>query len=340
MTLATLLIVALLVQTPAGWEATYQRGQQLVLDHKTADAIKLFEAAVKASPGFDGADYTLADTHYMAALEAAMKGPSQDAVKRQHLEAAALHFKRAAELKGVTLQLAVGQLMRLYGEDDLNRPNEVITFARQYVQLSPSSPMGHITLARALNATGQEAAATAAFLGARTAVGADDSLLLAIAILDYVVQTKAGSTADIKALLDYAEAAIDRGLKEDPKDRRLIVARGASALFRAQRETDPARKRVFDAEASRQMERLHELSGPPAATLAFPELPATAATAGSTRIPAAHTQAQGMMSRKQFTAAAGAYEQFVRSNQSSFRRITFECKHCCSPISARRSLRV
>ena len=40
--------------------------------------------------------------------------------------------------------------MRVYGEDELNRPSEVIPFAKQYIQIDPASPIGHITLARAL----------------------------------------------------------------------------------------------------------------------------------------------------------------------------------------------
>jgi len=125
MPFATWVVVALLVQAPAGWDATYVRGQQLVLDKKTADAIKLFESVVKASPAFDGAHYALAEAHHMAGLEAILLGPSHDAAKRQHLEAAAKHFRLAADRKGEYLQLAVGNLMRLYGEDELNQPKEL-----------------------------------------------------------------------------------------------------------------------------------------------------------------------------------------------------------------------
>jgi tetratricopeptide (TPR) repeat protein len=311
MPLATLVVVALLLQAPAGWDATYLRGQQLMLDKKTADAIKLFESVVKASPTFDGAHYALGDAHHMLGLEAILRGPSQDAAKRRHLEAAAKHFRLAADRKGEYQQLAVGNLMRLYGEDELNQPEEVVIFARQYIQLSPTSSIGHITLARALKATGREAAATAAFLQARSAVPAADALLLATTMVDYAVQTKAASTADLKAMLDYADTIVDRGLKEYPKDRQLIVTKGASALFRAQRlETDPARKRASDAEASRMMDRLFELRDKtPVATPAAP--PGFAEPDGYA---AARTQAEGMMSRKQFSAAAGVYEKFVKSN--------------------------
>lgn len=316
MPLPTLLVVALFMQAPAGWDATYLRAQQLMLDNKIADAIKLFESVVKAAPAFDDARYALADAHRGAAREAAMGGPSQDAAKRQHLEAAATHCRQVAERKGDYQQLAVGNLMNLYGEDELNQPSEVVRFARKYIQLSPSSPFGHITLARALSATGQKAAATTAFLSARMAVPATDSEILAVAIVNYVVQTQAGSTADLKTLLDYSDGPIERGLKNDPKDRTLIMAKGASALFRAQRlEADPARKRALEAEASRQMDRLHELSGPPAETLAFPDLPPPPPPPpGRAEYLAAHARAEGLMSRKQYSAAAGVYEKFAKSH--------------------------
>ena len=311
MFLTILLVVLVFMQAPATWEATYQRGQQLLLDRKTADAIKLFEGAVKASPGFDGAHYALADAHRMAALDAAIGGPSQDAARRRHLEAAAAHYRRAAERKGDYRQLAVGQLMNVYGKDDLDQPNEVVTFARQYVELSPSSPVGHIMLARALTATGQEAGATTALLRARTAVPPDESRLLAVSIVDHVVESAATPTADLKALLDYADGVIDRELKADPRDRGLIMAKGATALLRAQRlETDPARKRALEAESSRQLDRLRELNAArPSPAPAEPVLPTE--PAGYT---AARSRAEGMVSRKQFSEAAGVYETFVKSH--------------------------
>jgi tetratricopeptide (TPR) repeat protein len=189
--LASLIVIP---QAPAGWDATYQRVAKLVLDHKTAEAIAVLETVLKTSPGFDAARYELADTQRMLALEAALKGPSQEPAKRREFERAAANYRRVAQGTSEYKQLAVGKLLLIYGPDELNRPAEVIPFARQYIEISPQSAMGHVTLANALAATGQEQAATAALLAARTAVRVGDAPLLATMVIDYVLKTKTSST--------------------------------------------------------------------------------------------------------------------------------------------------
>ena len=90
-----------------------------------------------------------------------MKGPSQDATKRRQFERAAANYRRLVDRAGEYRQVALGKLMLVYGDDELNRPADLVSVARQYVQVSPASPIGHVTLAKALLATGQEPAATA-----------------------------------------------------------------------------------------------------------------------------------------------------------------------------------
>ncbi|MGH9386312.1 MAG: hypothetical protein ACRD2N_18710 [Vicinamibacterales bacterium] len=133
------LALMLSLQTPAAWDATYQRVQRLILDHKIADAIVVLEGVLTSSPGFEPARYELAEAHRMLALEAALKGPSQEATKRRELERAAADYRRVAEGMGQYQQLAIGRLLMVDGEDELNRPAEAIPFARQYVQISPGS---------------------------------------------------------------------------------------------------------------------------------------------------------------------------------------------------------
>ena len=69
------LILTLSLQAPAGWDATYLRVQQLVLDRKTTEAIAILEGVLKSSPGFDPARYELADIHRTLAMEAALQQP-------------------------------------------------------------------------------------------------------------------------------------------------------------------------------------------------------------------------------------------------------------------------
>ena len=310
------------LQTPAGWDAAYQRVQRLVLDHKTADAIVVLEGVLKSSPGFDPARYELANTHRLLALEAALKGPAGEAAGRREFERAAAHYRVVAGGTSQYKALAIGKLLIVYGPDELNRPAQVISFARQYVQLSPESAMGHVSLANALTATGQEAAATAALLAARTAVRTDDAPLLATMIVDYVLKTKTSSTGDLKALVDWADGILDRLLGKSPADRQLLLTKAASASFRADRlETDPARKRALKAEADRAFSRFEDANPnragvPPAPSAADfaslpPPPPPPPMPAGFQK---AMADADTLVTGKQYAAAAAVWETLIKSN--------------------------
>ena len=323
-----LVIIALVVslQAPAGWDAAYQRVLQLMLDDKTADAILVLEGVLKSSPGFDPARYELAGAHRMLALGAALKGPSQEATKRRELGLAAVEYRRIAEGTSQYKPLAIVQLLMVYGEDELDRPNEVISFARQYVQIDPGSATGHVALANALTASGQEAAATAAFLAARTRVRTDDAPLLATVIVEYVHKAKASSTADLKALVDWADGVLDRLLRDAPNDRKLLLTKAASASFRADRlETDPARKRALKAEADRAFSRFENANPdrsavpppPPSATdlasIPPPPPPPPPPSAMPPGFVSAMADAHNLMTAKRYTDAAAVLEKLIRS---------------------------
>ena len=316
----TLLILALAIQEPAGWDATYQRGRQLLLDGKVAQAITLYEGAIKTYPTFDGAHFALAEAHRRAALEAELKGPAQTTARRQHLELAATHYRHAADRRGDYRQNAVGYLMTVLGPDELDRPNDVVPVARDYIEISPNSHIGYIALAQALSATGQEAAATSTFLRARTAIRPEGAGFFATTIIEYVIGTKTAAPADLKVLLEYAEGIVERELKEDPSSRAMITAKAAAASYRSQRlETDPARKRAAKAEADRLMDRLFALSRanatpePPPANLKVPAPPPVPPPPPPGYLEA-DKNAHDLLDRKQFAAAAAIYEKFIKSD--------------------------
>jgi tetratricopeptide (TPR) repeat protein len=323
LSVAIALVIGL--QTPAGWDAAFQRAQRLILDNKTADAIVVLEGVLKASPGFDPARYEIAEAHRMLALELALKGPSQDATKRREFELAAAAYRRVAVGTSEYKQLAVGRLLMVYGEDELNRPAEVVTFARQYVRISPGSAIGHAALAHALVATGREPAATAALLAARTAVRADDTQLLATVIVDYVLKAKTSSTTDLKALVDWADATLDRLLRDAPNDRKLLLTKAASALFRADHlETNPARKRALKAEADRAFGRFEDAnpdrggvpSAPSSSALASvppPPPPPQPPSAMPPGFVSAMAEADNLFAAKRYTDAAAAWEKLIQA---------------------------
>jgi tetratricopeptide (TPR) repeat protein len=311
------------LQSPAGWDSTYQRVQQLILEHKTADAIVVLEGVLRSSPGFDPARYELANVHRTLALEAALKGPSQALTSRRELELAAAGYRRVAEGTSQYKQLAIGRLLMLYGADELDRPADVIPLARQYVKISPGSAIGHVALANALTATGQEPTATAALLAARTAVAPDDAQLLATVIVAYVHKAKTSSPADLKALVDWADGTLDRLLRDAPSDRQLLLTKAASASFRADRlETDPARKLALKAEADLAFSRFQDanpdrgsVSSPPtSAALASVPPPPPPPPPMPRGFDTAMSEADRLIAGKRYTEAAAVWEKLIRSN--------------------------
>jgi len=102
-------------QTPAGWDAAYQRAAQLILDHKTSDAIAIYQRIVRQAPDFQPARYELADALRLRALENILRNGSA-AARRQDFEQAETHFRFVRDHGGEYRPLAVMKLVSLYGE--------------------------------------------------------------------------------------------------------------------------------------------------------------------------------------------------------------------------------
>lgn len=319
---AILLVLATSLQAPPRWEATAQRAAQLVSEGRIADAVSVLEGVLKSSPNFDPARYELADAQRLLALEAALKGPAQQAIALREFERAAGNYRRVAEGSSEYKQLAIMKLISVYAPDELDRPADLVTFARQYVLISPESAVAHIKLATALLATGREAAATRVFITARTAIRTEDRKLLATSIVEYVLKATTSPVTDLKTLTDWADGVIEGLLRESPKDRDLLLTRSASASFRADRlETDPSRKKARKAEADRWFERFRE-ANPSRDALPnlpspaeFPELPPPPPPPPPMPSEFQQAVAEGLslMRRKDYVAAAGLFEKLIKS---------------------------
>jgi tetratricopeptide (TPR) repeat protein len=313
--LPALVAIMAFSQAPAGWNETDRQGRQLMLAGKAADAITLFERAVNGMPNFEGAHYALADAHRFLGIELATKGPSQATERRRHLELAATQYRWVAERGTQYRQLAAGQLMNLYGADELNRPREAIPFARLYLELSPSSVMGHAGLARLLRTTGDAKGATAVLLAARGVVASDDRPALATSMVDHVINTPDVPPADVRALLDYAGPVLDAAIALEPDNRRLVLTKAAVPKLRAERvERDPAIQKALQAESDRIFDRFQALNpdrGKAVETARTPDPPADPEPPG---YKAARDAADALYQRKEYPQAAAIYEKFVKSH--------------------------
>ena len=142
-------------------------------------------------------------------------------------------------------------------------------------------------------------------------------------IVDYVHKATTSSTADLKALVDWADGTLNRLLRDAPNDRKLLLTKAASASFRADRlETDPARKRALKAEADRAFSRFVDANPdrggvPPAPTAAaFASLPPPPPPPPPMPrgFESAMAEADKLIAAKRYTAAAAVWEGLIRSN--------------------------
>lgn len=179
--------------------------------------------------------------------------------------------------------------------------------------------MGHAKLARLLRNTEEAPAATAALLAARGAVASDDRTLLAMSIIDHVINTPDAPSADVRALLDYAEPALDAAVAIEPDNRTLVLTRAGALKLRADRvESDPAVGKALHAESDRLFERFRALNperlrATDTAVSRTPDPPAAPPEAPP-GYGAARDEAEALYGRKEYPQAAAIYGQFVKSH--------------------------
>jgi hypothetical protein len=311
-------------QEPAGWEQTWQRAATLMTGGKAAEAIALLEPVVAKAPAFEAAEYELGRAHEFRAGEFVMANTPDDPARRRHLEQAARLYQRVADRNGQYRLPALGWLMWIYDEDDLDKPVERAVAARDYIAMSPRSALGYVARAAALRAAGQHDAAWAVLDTARAAVEPGDAGSLTRAILLHLTEalpfvtaggTPAGTAPkELARLLDYADATLARELAENASDRGAILAKAASLSLRAQRlERDPAKRKALEAEAEALLGRNRAASAA-SAPLAF----ATPAAPAGDPTPAGYYEAAArattLVERKQFAEAMAIYDGFIASH--------------------------
>jgi hypothetical protein len=326
----SILVMSMLVldaQAPAGWDDTFRQAAQLMTDGKAAQAITLLERAVAQAPGFEGAEYELARAHQFRADELSVEHPSLDAMRRRHLEQAAKVYRQVADRKGQYRQPALGWLLMVYDEDELDLPVARAAAAREYIAMDARSVMGHAALAAALRKTGRDTAAWSALDATCTAVSPNEASSLARAILTQLTtasfaaapsqsgsETSPVAPKELARLLDCVDRAVDRELAGHASDRGAIVAKGAALTMRAQwLERDPTRRKALEAEADALLARLRALnaSEPTPKTAARESEQAPLPPTGFTE---ALTKAEALVERKQYKEAAAIYETFRASH--------------------------
>jgi len=258
-----LVLLVSLTQTPAGWENTSTKGAELILQGKASEAVTLFEKVVRTSPDFADGHLRLADAHVAVAESIKDRGASQAAARRQHLETAATHYKRAIELGSVREVIAKKSLVDLYRKDGLNQLDEAEKYARQLLGVRPQSVVWHHLLAEVLIDERRYDEAATVLHKAVPQVDEKDRALLAMTMIDAMIKTPEITGASARTLAEDSLAIVDRALKAPSPDRQLYAVRSGALKMLADRvEQNPAKKKALLADSDLAFDKFRELAGP------------------------------------------------------------------------------
>jgi hypothetical protein len=239
---------------PEGWNELNGEALRLFTEGQKAESTALLESFVESHPDFADAHFALAANHEFIALD--MKDdPAQVSERKQHLEAAVAHYDRFRTLSSEPEDRgqASNLLIDLYGPDGLNRMDEAVAVARQYIIERPTNPAGHAKLARMLRWQGSHELGTAVLLEAlqRFPPGERDSQLND-ELVAHVQETPQMSREDAERLLGEALSDAERQIGV-PSTRGLGLLLKSRALRAAARriEQNPDRQRELEAEYER-----------------------------------------------------------------------------------------
>lgn len=255
--LASVLLLGL--QAQAGWEGERTKALQLRLDNRTADAVKVLEAAATRYPQQAGVHYELADA-LLEQVHADSLGTSPPADRPARLERVATHFRRAMALDPQYRQVAAARLVSVYEEDDFKRPQEVERLSRDLMAMDPGSSVWPIKLAHGLAEQQRCSEAARVLMAARRTVDPDRRLLLGMAMPELVLKCDDMPLADARPLLEAAEAIAAEILKTTPDDRDVVMLQTAAVTALASKLPDGPEKTALEKRGSEAMDRFMALN--------------------------------------------------------------------------------
>lgn len=246
-------------QGQAGWEAERAKALQLGLDNKTADAVKVLEAAVTRYPAQADAHYELADA-LLEQVYADSVAATPPANRAPRLERVATHFRRAMALDAQYRQVASVKLVKLYEEEDFQRPREVERLARDLMTMDPASGVWAIKLAHSLAAQARCGEGARVLVAARARIERDRRLLLGMAMPDLLLKCDGLPLADARPLPEAAESIAADVLKTTPDDRDAVMLQGAALTALASRLPEGPDRKAAEARSSALMDRFMDMN--------------------------------------------------------------------------------
>jgi tetratricopeptide (TPR) repeat protein len=262
------LVVTLAVspaQSPQEIEALQKQVLQHLMENKPAAAIPLLDKALAKYPDSHDVHSLLAGAHEGAAE--ALEGIAADAERRrEHLRAAARHYRRTLELTHVNRASHLHSLAEIHLKSGLNDLAEAERHARRLATDHPTLRSGHGILIRALGEAGRPDDAVAAIAAARKALPPEEHVhVMADALLAVDDMEKSALRVVLAQALRIADAAI----ATSGTDWRMPMFKATILQMQADHtEVDPQRRAALRAESERLSEKARAMnrarSQPPA----------------------------------------------------------------------------
>jgi TonB family protein len=241
------------------WRAVSRWNNRLADDGKVQEAIAGFNKYLAERPGFHEVHAQIA-----ALLIRAGRDSKDPARRTSSLEQAAVQLQHVVDLAPTASErnVAVEQLLGLYGPEQLNRPGEQEAVARAMVKRSADVPAGHYILATVLLRAGKSSEAESVLRGARAAIKptAVSRAEMAGQLVQRIVLRNDLPAAAERRLFDEATALLLEAEKLNPNAREVLEARMSWLNLSADRfEKDPARAAAQREQARRLAARAQQL---------------------------------------------------------------------------------
>lgn len=246
------------------WSDAQRQALTQTPDGKDREDPAVYERFTAAHPDFAPARLALGRYYQRLAEQITDRSPSAEATRKRHLENAATHYRRAADVASTDADgaLALAGLIDVLDAGHLKRVDEAETVARSAIARYPDQPLLVAGLLRLVLPTPDVAANDEVRLRARQAVPArpDARYVLGAFLWEVVNRTPDMPRDAARRILADASAALDDAIKLKPEYVEALMYKSLVVRLQATRvEQDAARRKALLAEADRLAERAKAL---------------------------------------------------------------------------------
>ena len=220
--------------------------------------VTVYERFLAAHKDYVPAMVAIARYYQSAADEITDRSPKSLATRTRHLETAAAHYRRAAEVapEPIDAVMALVGLIRVLDAPNLNRMADAAPVARAAVKKYPDNAGVVSRMLQTMLPTPEAALDPATFRTVHELVPSTPGAQYALAAHLFNLERHVGKGAlpreSSRKLMAEAVSAIDAALRIRPDDYEALMYKAMILEAQAERvEQDPARKKAIAAEAAR-----------------------------------------------------------------------------------------